>query len=115
MAPEYKNPGVFTGQMGNMTLLGLANVLRMSFIVFTSMEQFAVIPVSPRTSPITATAIYLAFNHAGPGHYDAVSLCESSTTALEESSKIGGCRCGKGAAQKRSVDGAIKSFCDQIP
>ena len=82
MAPEYRNPGVFTGQMRNMMLLGLANVLRMSFVVFTSMEHFRVIPVSSRTRPMTAAPIYLAFNHAGPGHYDAVILCDSTVVAV---------------------------------
>ncbi|KAL9977068.1 hypothetical protein ACROYT_G014433 [Oculina patagonica] len=81
MALEYRMPGVFTGQMGNMMLLGLANVLKMSFVVFTLMEIFAVIPVSPRSRPITAAPIYLAFNHAGPGHYDAVILPNSTMTA----------------------------------
>ena len=123
MAPEYRMPGVFTGQMGNMMLLGLANVLNMSFVVFTSMESFAVIPVSPRSRPITAAPIYLAFNHAGPGHYDAVILFDSTVSAAhpdpepvhKEPSKLDGCRCGKGAARKRLADGAMKEFCVQIP
>ena len=123
MGPEYRNPGIFMGKTGNMMLLGLADVLRMSFVVFTSMEHFPVIPISPRTIPITAVPIYLAFNYAGPGHYDAVILCESTVSVVhpnpkpanKESSKMRGCRCGKGAAQKRVVDGAVKSFCVQIP
>ncbi|KAJ7386187.1 hypothetical protein OS493_010580 [Desmophyllum pertusum] len=123
VATEYRNSGVFTGQMGNMMLLGLANVLQMSFVVFTSMEHFSVMPVSPRTRPIIATPIYLAFNHAGPGHYDAVVICESTaSTGLPDPEpvhdkplKMCGCRCGKGAAQKRSVDGSLKLFCVQIP
>lgn len=96
-------PGVFTGQMGNMMLLGLANVLKMSFVVFTLMEIFAVIPVSPRSRPITAAPIYLAFNHAGPGHYDAVILPNSTMTAAhpdleqvhEEPSKVRWMQMGK--------------------
>lgn len=125
MAPEYRNPGVFTGQMGNMMLLGLANVLRMSFVVFTSMEHSRVIPVSSRTRPITAAPTYLAFNHAGPGCYDAVILCDSTVAAVhpnlypepahKEPLNTGGCRCGKGGVQKRSGDGEMKSFCVQIP
>ena len=124
MAPDYRNVGIFTRQLGNMMLLGLANVLKMSFVVFTSMEHFPVIPVSPRTRPITAAPIYLAYNHAGPGHYDAVIFNETITAASSDDpnpkevqdapSKVGGCRCGKGAAHKRTADGAIKSFCVQI-
>lgn len=124
MAPDYRNVGIFTGQLGNMMLLGLANVLKMSFVMFTSMEHFPVIPVSPRTRPITAAPIYLAYNHAGPGHYDAVIVNETITAASSDDpnpkevqdapSKVGGCRCGKGAAHKRTADGAIKTFCVQI-
>lgn len=65
MGPEYRNPGVFMGKTGNMMLLGLANVFRMSVVVFTSMEHFPVIPASPRTIPIIAAPIYVTFNHAG--------------------------------------------------
>lgn len=71
-AAEFRNNGVFTGELGNMMLLGVSNVLRMPVTVFTAMEHFAIIPVSPRSKPLIGTPIYLSFNHAGPGHYDAV-------------------------------------------
>ena len=71
-AVEFRNNGVFTGELGNMMLLGVSNILKMPVTVFTAMEHFAIIPVSPRSKPLTGTPIYLAFNHAGPEHYDAV-------------------------------------------
>ncbi|KAJ7380636.1 hypothetical protein OS493_007001 [Desmophyllum pertusum] len=88
------------------------------FLVDTELED-----VAAETRPIIATPIYLAFNHAGPGHYDAVVICESTvSTGLPDPEpvhdkplKVCGCRCGKGAAQKRSVDGGLKLFCVQIP
>lgn len=80
-AVEFKSNGVFTGELGNMMLLGVSNVLRMPVTVFTAMEHFAIIPVSPRSKPLTGTPIYLAFNHAGPGHYDAVIFRDPVTNS----------------------------------
>ena len=48
-AVEFRNNGVFTGELGNIMLLGVSNVLRMPVTVFTAMEHFAIIPVSPRS------------------------------------------------------------------
>lgn len=129
-AVEFKSNGVFTGELGNMMLLGVSNVLRMPVTVFTAMEHFVIIPVSPRSKPLTGTPIYLAFNHAGPGHYDAVifrdpvtnssSNCEDeilspSPNTDDTRSPLLACRCGKGRAKKRSADGNLKEFCGQIP
>lgn len=127
-AAEFRNNGVFTGELGNMMLLGVSNVLRMPVTVFTAMEHFAIIPVSPRSKPLIGTPIYLSFNHAGPGHYDAVvfqdtfskNSHEDDTNSVSQQSQETGklqlsCRCGKGGAKKRSSDGNLKEFCVQIP
>ena len=103
---------MFTGQLGNMMLLGLANVLKMLMVVFTSMEHFSIIPISPRSRPLIETPIYLPFNHADPGHYDAVIFSDAvpecnldsakppKERELENTTKT--CRCGKGGAKKKN-------------
>ena len=94
------------------------------------MEHFAITPVSPRSKPLTATPIYLSFDHAGPGHYDAVIFRDSVTNSSsncrddipspfpnsdETRNPHLACQCGKGGAKKRSADGNLKEFCVQIP
>ena len=47
------------------------------------MEPFPIIPISQRLRPVIDTPIYLAFNHAGPGH-DALVFKTKSEAANDE-------------------------------
>ena len=68
-AKSFENDGFFYCEPGNAAILALANIMRIGVVVFTSLENFAVITIVPRNEPIACTTVYLAL---GAGHYDAV-------------------------------------------
>lgn len=65
-------PCVFDCELGYSVLLSLANVLKVLIVVFSSFDSYPVIPLVPRSSPLTVGPIYVAFNQSGKGHYDLV-------------------------------------------
>ena len=69
---NFKQIGVYSGEIGNVMALSLTNVLRVNMVLFTSMENFPLIPISPLKKVCTHQTLYLAFNHLGSGHYDPV-------------------------------------------
>ena len=118
LASSYTGRGVFAGELGNIMAVGLANVLRINLVLFTSMEKMKTIPIV-----LCNGAIYLAFNNSGCGHYDAVvksakhalnpeelPATETKTTEHENQERKG-CRCGRGAARQNKD----KKFCFQVP
>ena len=44
---NFKQIGVYSGEIGNVMVLSLTNVLRMNMVLFTSMENFPLISISP--------------------------------------------------------------------
>ena len=79
-AKSFKNDGFYCG-LGNAAILALANIMCIGVVVFTSLENFAVITIVPRNEPIARTTVYLAFEQLGAGHYDAV--IESPVISVE--------------------------------
>ena len=120
----FKQFGVFGGEIGNVMVLALANVLRVNMILLTSMDNFPIIPVSPLHNICTQQTIYLAFNHFGAGHYDPVvethgAKCKQNTAQNPEEvpnassvkkEEKESCGCGRGAAKNTS-----NKFCVQEP
>ena len=121
LASSYTGRGVFAGELGNIMAVGLANVLRINLVLFTSMEKMKTIPIVPREKVLCNGAIYLAFNNSGCGHYDAVvkpakhavnpeelPSTETKITEHENQERKG---CGRGAARQNKD----KKFCFQVP
>lgn len=47
--------------------MALSNILRMSFVVFTSLENYPIITIVPKNVPVSNTPAYLAFEQIGAG------------------------------------------------
>ena len=47
-------------------------MLKLPIVVFSSIDSYPVIPLVPRSSPLTVVPIHVAFNQSGKGHYDPV-------------------------------------------
>lgn len=110
-------------------VVGLANVLRINVVLFTSMQRMETISIVSRGKVLITCPIYLAFNHSGCGHYDAViesvgvdtekreqtahdsHVNEIPKSSKQNSSEEKGCRCGRGAAKQNKE----RKFCFQAP
>ena len=110
-------------------ILALANIMRIGVVVFTSLENFAVITIVRRNKPIACTTVYLAFEQLGAGHYDAViespvvsvettfayyKPSEDSTKPdIDDHSKAHSfhpaCRCGQGAIKINRNENTVQS------
>ncbi|KAJ7376501.1 hypothetical protein OS493_034237 [Desmophyllum pertusum] len=135
---NFKQFGVYSGEIGNVMALSLTNVLRVNMVLFTSMDNFPLIPLSPFRQICTHQTLYLAFNHLGSGHYDPVvevakatdtgrdtiQSCEQARESNPSSQKeeTRGCACGRGAAKKRKIqpegdpiNSTSEGFCFQVP
>ena len=135
---NFKKLGVYSGEIDSVMALSVTNVLRVNMVLFTSMENFPLIPISPFKKICTHQTLYLAFNHLDSGHYDPIVQMANSTDtgrdpvqSCKHASEISpgsqkeetkGCACGRGAAKKRklqpeddSINNASKAFYFQVP
>lgn len=92
-APRFLEQGYFYGPLGNTMVLAISNALGLPIIVFSSAAHYPVINIVPRVFKLSIP-LYIAFNQAGAGHYDAV-LFGPSLHLNDQKSKR--CHCGKGA------------------
>ena len=94
IAPIYLQSGTFSGEIGDLMVLTLANVLQMPITIFTSIENLPILCVMPTTSITITTPIFLTYVQDGPGHYDyAIPVemeLEKNCSALSKK-----CTCGR--------------------
>ena len=116
-AKLFQIDGHFASELGNSMPLAMANLLKIPIVVMTQMENLPVLPVTPRES-LQCLPIFVAFDHSGAGHYDAVDHIAnnqpSSVTHPPSSQKhapsIECCRCGQGARKKEDNISSCDSF-----
>ena len=101
-APQFLQQGHFFGPLGNTMVVAISNALGLP-VVFSSNAHCPVINITPRACA-AAIPLYVAFNHIGAGHYDAVSIANnqqsiSDVSHPEKSAQAHNnimCTCGKG-------------------
>ena len=128
-ATRFEHPGVFEGEIGDLVMAAMADMLACPIVLITSIESCAVISLFPETLLIDRS-IFVAFSQCGPGHYDAVddtvsgagntNLGTESTSRQPMSdntepivAKVS-CRCGendKSTEKIFCVDSARKTRC----
>ena len=116
---KYTQSGVFSSDLGDAMLLGLANVLRLRIVVFSSINSWSYFIIHPQAVPIDCPPILLAYLQGGPGHYslavkkevvEQVSPPYENVSSSNKGSKSQ-CRCGKGknAADTQRLNCSKKS------
>ena len=85
-ATKFLQNGYHDSELGNTMPLAMANALKISFVIFTSLSTSPVFFVTPR-EPSTEV-LYLAFAYCGPGHYDSAIFTGEIVTVKVK------CRCG---------------------
>ena len=114
---SYEENGVYGGALGDAMPLALANVLRLPTILFTSIENFPVVVVSPRQQVPDAQPLFLAYQQQGPGHYDIAEFQQAPATSSTPQPEIvekdltlpeiQSCRCGQGRDRKELNQDAL--------
>ena len=67
---RFKKDGFFASEIGDLCAKVCANILRIPIVLITALPTVPSIPFLPKVF-VTTTPIYLAYDHSGPGHYDA--------------------------------------------
>lgn len=79
----FLQDGHFAAELGNSMPLAASNALRIPIVVFTSILNFPVLPLSPRESVLSENPIFLAYDMNYAGHYDAVDSISQLNMAQE--------------------------------
>ncbi len=102
-ASNYLADGEFSGDIGDLMVRTLLNILAIRITIFTSVENMPVLCVTPAFNCDTSVPLYLTYVQAGAGHYDyAVPSVTSSTTTIVQTHR---CTCG------RKPTGSIVGVC----
>lgn len=116
---HYEQDGVFEGNIGDLLISAISNMLEIPIIIITARSDIEVIIINC-DSPITIEPLCVAYDHAGPGHYSATmdihtenpqnSEGHSGTTSNPMEQK--GCRCGRSKSkQVTDMYFCVKSRC----
>ena len=81
-ARKFKDPGHFDSELGNRVPLAMSNILQISLVIFTSMENYPISHVIPRTRVLSEVPVCLAYVHSGSGHYNLVPEQKMTDTVL---------------------------------
>lgn len=122
---KFEEEGVFSGQIGDLVMPVMANLLGCPVILLTSIEDLPVLSIFPDVIE-NPNALFIAFNQFGPGHYDAVKDIEDEPplNCIPKSEQVKSelltpksqayCRCGVNESvddKKVCVDGKRKTRC----
>ena len=88
LADDYLQSGCFSGNVGDLMVLTISNVLLMPITIFTSIPNMPVLCIMP-TTEITGTVqpILLAYTQSGPGHYDCAVPVSNEQTQTSHAPK----------------------------
>ena len=117
-AQRFLKDGKFMGEVGDLMIKALCNVLQTPIILFTSVKGLPIIVSTPTHNPLKEVEfIYLAYNQYGPGHYD-LALYAGGNEVESSSCKRHFCSC----ASRRPIKGlpccqdpSLKAYSTRCP
>ena len=77
----FEQSGIFSGPMGDLMPLAIANLFRFPLAIITSEPNNPIISVCPSRNMVSATPIFLAYNSYGGGHYSAASKMQRTLSS----------------------------------
>lgn len=117
---RFTHKGYFTGELGNLMVLAMANVLKMPIVIFSSLENYPTIPILPRRQLNDMPTLFVSFNAAGCGHYDYVFMenvqsmpeKQQEKKTNEKNSKRPEVSCSCGVSRKSQ--GPLPNICNNV-
>lgn len=118
-AQRFLQDGEFCGNLGDLVLPALVNVLSQPVTVFTSAENMPVIALVPVSSVVVdSNPLFVAYNQNGPGHYDAVShvhpIQEKENIQQPEFEAVK-CMCGRNSTKSASCAYSLYHYSTKCP
>ncbi len=97
-ATTFLNQGQFAGDLGDLMIVTLSNILYIPIVIFTSNPGLPVICITRTTCIESVEPLYLAYIHQEAGHYDYVvhiSKDKNKDCSSPSKQKITRCYCGR--------------------
>ena len=109
------NLGEFAGNLGDLMVVTLSNILHVPIVLFTTITNLPVVCITPVSDIETAVPLYLAYSHMCPGHYDYVTTIDQQSISDKDNTLLK-CYCGrksnfKGSACSTDVLGHCRCSC----
>ena len=136
-AEKFLESGHYDSELGNCVPLAMSNILQIPLVIFTSMENYPITQVIPRTRVLSEVPIYLAYSHSDSGHYNLAvegnrNRTQANYATTEATGKAesdmhlqvevdlptkheAGCSCGRGAAGKTGKSEFCKYYKSRCP
>ena len=113
LSQEYLQDGHFTGCVGDLMVLTLANLLGMPISIFTSVTNMPLLCVMPTTETSVITQpIFLAYIQTGPGHFDvALPITDGVSPSVTHSKKQTKCTCGRNPKSDGKACSSLRCAC----
>lgn len=117
-AQHFLQDGEYCGDIGDLVLPAIVNVLSLPVTVLTSAENMPILTLLPVSSvPTDSHPLFLAYNMHGPGHYDAV--CHINTIQDKENtqgqSQLERCTCGRNSSKGVSCVYSLYHYSTKCP
>ena len=94
-AQQYRLNGEFAGDLGDLMVMTVANILHIPLLIITNIQNMPVLVMSPSLSvPETPVPLYLIYNSTGPGHYD-YAIPKPQPVQCQSKEKVIKCSCGR--------------------
>ena len=72
LVTTFEQPGEFAGNIGDLMVKAITNVLKIPLVILTNITNYQVITVTPDEFNDNDDTIFLMYTRDGPGHYDAL-------------------------------------------
>lgn len=100
--------------MGNLLALAAAKIIRLSVVIFTSLDYIPVVPVVPVDPVISSRCLLIGFTASNGVYHPVEQVSVEKATAFHSKPDAAdetrdACNCGRGAAKKDSS----RTFCKQ--
>ena len=79
ISDDFLASGIFEGDLGDLMVLTIANILHCPITLFTSINDMPIICITPTVETMDTThPLFLTFIQSGSGHYDYALPCNEA-------------------------------------
>lgn len=117
-AHKFLQDGEYSGDLGDLVLPALVNVLSQPVTIFTSAENMPVVTLTPISSlVIDSHPLFVAYNQDKSGHYDAVSHLDQiqEENVVQPELETIKCTCGRNSTKGVSCVYSLYHYSTKCP
>lgn len=112
----FLQSGEFSGELGDLVIAALSNILHSPIILFTSIPNLPVLVISPSHEIMhNPQPIHLAFTQEGPGHYDVAIHNDGNDVSSMALSATDKCTCGKKTSAGVACTTVLDKYASRCP